>query len=190
MHLRIQQYGEPILEQIGAPVVNFNDWLKKLADDMVETMKIVNAAGLAAQHVGYALQLCAINVLGSAKRPGEGTTAVLDDKEVPINLLMPLIIVNPALIPILSQEVICEEGSVSFPEICVPISRPEFIRLKFQDIQGAWHELKCGGILARCILHEYDQLHGILFINRARRRDLIPFESKLKKLKRRTQGSS
>lgn len=185
MHLRIRQYGEPILRQKGALVVNFDDQLQKLTGDMIETMLIEDASGLAAQQVGYALQMCVIDVLDSAKRLGEGLTIVLDGKEMPLNLVTPLTIVNPELISTSSQEVIYEEGCMSFPGgIYLPISRPELVHLKFQDVQGVWHELKCGGILARCILHEYDHLHGILFIDRAQRRDLMRFEAKFKKLKR------
>lgn len=189
MHLTIHLYGNPILNQPGTLIVNFDDWLKKFANKMIETLHKTNASGLAAQHVGYAIQLCVIDILDTAKKLGEKLTAILDDKEVPLNLLMPLIIVNPELMPTSSKKVSYVEGSVSFPGIAVPITRPELIYLKFQDIQGIRHELKCGGILARCILHEYDQLCGILFIDRAQQADLISHKSKLKKLKQNSHNS-
>ncbi|PWU06941.1 MAG: peptide deformylase [Verrucomicrobia bacterium] len=184
MHLKIRQYGDPILKQVGRKVIHFDDWLKGFAQDMVETLKFAHAAGLAAQHVGYALQVCVIDILESAKNLGERLSVKVDEKPVPVNLLMPLVVVNPEVIPMASKLVSYVEGSVSFPGIEVPISRPEMIHLRYQDVGGNWHTLECGGILARCLFHEIDQMHGILFIDKAERKDLVPFEGKLKKLKR------
>lgn len=188
MHLRVTLYDEPILRKKGELVVNFDAELKKFADDMIETMNTIDAAGLASQQVNRAIQLCVIDVSYSANKRNETITIDLDNKQIPLNLLMPLVLINPEILSFSSQTVIYEEGCMSFPGgIWLPISRPESVHIKYQDVQGTVHELKCNGILARCILHEIDHLQGILFIDRAARRDLIRFESKLKKLKRETR---
>lgn len=188
MHLRVRLYDEPILRQKGEKIAQFDAALKKLTDDMIETMYAIDAGGLAAQQVGYALQVFVLDVLESAKRLGDKLKVILDNKEIPLNLLMPFVVVNPEFISLSSSEVIYDEGCMSFPgNIFLPISRPERVHLKYQDLEGTVHELQCEGILARCILHEFDHLQGILFIDRAQRSDVMRHESKLKKLKRDTR---
>lgn len=188
MNLRISLYGEPILRQKGELVTEFGVELKKLADAMIAIMPSVDAGGLAAQQVGRALQLCVMDIADSAKRLGDPVNIMFDGKETLLSLIMPLVIINPELEPIRSQEVIYEEGCVSFPgQIYLAITRPEWVHLKYQDLQGVRHEIKTGGIFARCILHEFDHLQGILFIDRAEKRDLIRVDSKLRKLKRLTR---
>lgn len=188
MQLRITLYDEPILRQQGKLVTHFDKELKTLANDMIETMYHTDAAGLAAQQVGKALQLCVIDIAYSANKRDETITVELDGKQVPLAILMPLVLVNPQLLPVISSSVIYEEACMSFPGgIWLEISRPEIVHVKYQDVQGIFHELKCDGILSRCIQHEYDHLHGILFIDRANRRDVLRFESKLKQLKRETR---
>lgn len=188
MHLRVTYYDEPILRQQGELVTNFDADLKKLADDMIETMYHIDAAGLAAQQVDKALQLCVIDISYSLKKQNQVVTGNLDGKQVPLSVLMPLVLVNPQLLPISSKNVVYEEACMSFPGgIWLEISRPDVVHIKYQDLQGVPHELICDGILARCIQHEHDHLHGILFIDRAERSDVMRFESKLKKLKRDTR---
>lgn len=188
MHLRVTLYDEPILRQKGKLVTKFDDELKKLADDMIETMYHIDAAGLAAQQVDQALQLTVIDISYSVKKRNEVITVDLDGKQVPLTVLMPLVLVNPQSLPIISKNVVYEEGCMSFPGgIWIEISRPELVHIKYQDLQGIPHELKCDGILSRCIQHELDHLQGILFIDRADRRDVMQFESKLKQLKRETR---
>lgn len=185
MILRVTLYGEPILRQEGTLVTNFDSELKKLADDMIETMYHIEAAGLAAQQVDQALQLCVIDVSYSTKNAKEVPMVDLDGKQVPLTVLMPLVLVNPQIIPATSKEVVYEEGCMSFPGgIWIEINRPEIVHIKYQDLQGMPHELISDGILSRCIQHEHDHLHGILFIDRAKRSDVLRHESKLKQLKR------
>lgn len=188
MHLRVSLYDEPVLRQKGDLVTEFDANLQKLANDMIETMYDIDASGLAAQQVGHALQLCVIDVFDSAQRLGEATNVTFDGKETPLGLIKPIVIVNPELKTKESKDIIYEEGCMSFPgRIFLPISRPEWVHLKYQDLEGNWHEIETGGIFARCIQHEFDHLQGILFIDRAQKRDLIRIESKLKQLKRATR---
>lgn len=188
MHFRIRLYDEPILRQKGEKITEFDAELKQLADDMIETMYAVDAGGLAAQQVGHALQIFVIDVLDSSKRLGDELKATLDGKEIPLELVMPFVAINPEIFALSSFDVVFDEGCMSFPgNIFLPISRPERVHLKYQDLQGNQHELKCGGIFARCILHEFDHLQGVLFIDRVKKAVLMRFESKLKQLKRATR---
>ena len=184
MHLRIRQYGEPILREKGQRFTVFDEKLKALADDMIETMYASDAAALAAQQVGHAVQLTVIDIVMSAKYLKEKLVAEYDGKEVPLDLIMPLVLVNPELKPVVCNEISHQEGCMSFDGIYLQVMRPEKVHCVFQDINGVSHEIKCDGILARCIQHEYDHLHGVLFIDRLEPRVLMGLQTKLKKLKR------
>lgn len=188
MNLRISYYDEPILRQKGKLITEFDDNLKKLTDAMIALMPSVDAGGLAAQQVGRALQLCVIDIADSAKRLGDPPNITYDGKETPLSIIMPIVIINPKLEPIRCQQVIYEESCVSLPgQIHLPIKRPQWVHLKYQDLQGSWHEIRTEGIFARCILHEFDHLQGTLIIDRAEKSDLIRIEPKLKKLIKITQ---
>ena len=187
MHLRIRQYGEPILREKGKEVTVFDEKLKALADDMIETMYEAEAAALAAQQIGHAVQLTVIDIIGSAKHLNEKLVTQYDGKEVPLELIMPLIVVNPVLKPIACDDITSQEGCMSFDGIYPPVTRPEKICCVFQDLQGVSHEIQCDGILSRCLQHEYDHLHGVLFIDRVEPRVLMGFQAKLKQMKRQSR---
>lgn len=183
MRLRVTQYGEPILREVGAPVTVFNEELAALADDMVETMHEEEGIGLAAQQIDKALQLCVVDV-----RPPEGADPPfdyrLDGKQPPLDLIMPMALCNPRVSIIDSREEVYEEGCLSFPGVNGKVDRPVGVRCDFQDLQGNPHIIEADGLLGRCILHEVDHLNGELFIDRMNKRDLKKNETKIKKLKR------
>jgi len=183
MILRVTQYGEPILREVGAAVTEFNAELAKLADDMVDTMYEEEGIGLAAQQIGKALQLCIVDV-----RPPEGVEVPFnysyDGKQPPLDLFMPMALCNPKVRIIDDREDVYEEGCLSFPGINGKVIRPIGVRCEFQDVQGNPHVIEADGLLGRCILHEVDHLNGELFIDKMDKRDLKKNESKIKKLKR------
>ena len=183
MQLRVTQYGEPILREVGAPVTGFDAELAQLADDMVETMYEEEGIGLAAQQIGRALQLCIVDV-----RPPEGAEIPFsyryDDRQPPLDLFMPLVLCNPRASIIDPREDVYEEGCLSFPGVNGKVTRPIGVRCTFQDVQGNLHTIQADGLLGRCILHEIDHLNGELFIDRMDKRDLKKNEAKIKKLKR------
>ena len=112
MQLRVTQYGEPILREVGAPVTEFNAELAQLTDDMVETMHTEEGIGLAAQQIGRALQLCIVDV-----RPPEGGEVPFgyryDGRQPPLDLFMPLVLCNPRAAIIDPREDVYEEGCLS-----------------------------------------------------------------------------
>lgn len=185
MILRVTQYGEPILREVGAPIseAEFDADLAQLADDMVDTMYDEDGIGLAAQQVGLALQLCVLDV-----RPPEGEKPAfdysLDGKQPPLDLIMPIALANPKVSIIDPTEEVYEEGCLSFPGVNGKVDRPIGVRCQYQDTEGNPHVIEATGLLGRCILHEVDHLNGELFIDRMHKRDLKKNEAKIKQLKR------
>ena len=183
MILRVTQYGEPILRKVGKPISEFNEEIAQLANDMVDTMYDEDGIGLAAQQIDQALQICVLDV-----RPPEGAEVPFqysfDGKQPPLDLIMPMAILNPKVSIIDVTEDVYEEGCLSFPGVNGKVTRPIGVRCEFQDTQGNPHVLEANGLLGRCILHEVDHLNGKLFTDRMDKRDLKKNESKIKKIKR------
>jgi len=183
MILRVTQYGEPILRKVGEPLTEFDDDLAQLADDMVDTMYDEDGIGLAAQQVNLALQICVLDV-----RPPEGAEVpfnyTLDGKKSPLDLIMPLAIINPKVTLTDHTEDVYEEGCLSFPGVNGKVSRPQGVRCEFKDTEGNPHVLEADGLLGRCILHEVDHLNGKLFTDLMDKQDLQRMQSKIKKIKR------
>ena len=100
---------------------------------------------------------------------------------------MPLALVNPKVAAEPEPAATSEEGCLSFPEIRGDVSRPDRIRVQYQDVQGHAHTLDCTGLLSRCIQHEADHLNGVLFIDRMEKETLAGLEAALKALKKQTR---
>ncbi len=184
MTLRVTQYGEPVLRKKGKNITRFDARLVELANDMFKSMQVHDGIGLAAQQIGKPIRLCLVDMRVAQRQ--EVFNYLYDGKKPPLELLMPMALVNPEVDFLGKKETNREEGCLSFPEIYGEIVRPETIRVKFQDLQGVGHTLECDGLLARVIQHEVDHLNGILFIDRMDRKARKKIESPLKKLKKST----
>ncbi len=179
--LRITKYGEGILTQKGALIEKFDEELIDLADEMVDTMYEAHGIGLAAQQIDKAIMLCVLDVA-----PDEGDinfSYELDGKKPPIDLIMPMALVNPIIHRVSDDKDVQEEGCLSFPEIHGDVKRPSSIEVEFKDLDGANHSLKCDGIFARCIQHEVDHLNGILFTDRMDSKTRKHLKNDLRRLK-------
>jgi len=186
MVLPIVHFNSPVLRKKGAKVEVFDTALAKLAQDMTETMHEAHGIGLAAQQIGQAIQLCVVDL-----RDTEADFAwEFDGARPPLDLFMPLTIVNPELKIVPEPTTSYEEGCLSFPEIRGDVVRPDEITVKFQDIAGVPHTLRCNGLLARCVQHEHDHLQGILFIDRMAKDVLTVIDPELKALKKQTRDAS
>ena len=163
MLLEIVKYGNPILHQKGKVVTDFSDTISVLYQDMLDTMYKEEGIGLAAQQIGLAIQFCVIDVPSHPEYP---IRSILDGQSLSPQLLMPMCLINPEIEFLPGDEYYYEEGCLSFPEIKGEVARPELIIVKYQDLDGNPHSLKCDGLLGRCIQHEVDHLNGILFIDR------------------------
>ena len=158
--------GDPVLRKKSKEVINFDSGLKELFDDMLETLKKENGAGISAVQVG---------VLKRA-------FIVIDNKDF-------VFVINPS---ILSSSGSCKtkiEGCLSVPDRCGLVDRPNVVVAKFQDLKGNWIERTFKGFNAKAFCHEYDHLDGILYTDRATRmfdsyEDYYEYKDKIKENKR------
>jgi peptide deformylase len=142
--LTILEYPDPRLRTRAAPVTQFDAALKQQIADMFETMYAAPGIGLAATQVDWHYQLIVIDISEDRSQPQ--------------------VFINPE---ILSREgkTKGEEGCLSVPGIYDEIARAEKVRVRFQDAEGATHEVDLEGLLAICVQHEMDHLTGKLFVD-------------------------
>ncbi len=162
MILPVVKYGTPVLRKKGSRIETITPAIRKLREDLLETMYAYKGVGLAAQQVGVAVQLTVIDVRGVTDRP---SSLEINGEPRDITTLMPLTLVNPEVTPV-GNSVAGPEGCLSFPEIFAEITRPETVDVRALDAGGKPLSFRCGGLLARAVQHEVDHLHGILFIDR------------------------
>lgn len=186
MTLPIVHFNDPILRKKGVKITAFNTALGKLAAAMVETMHAAEGIGLAAQQIGQAIQLCVIDL-----RPVESKFDwEYDGTRPPLELFMPLTLVNPEVTMVPKPETVYEEGCLSFPGIRGDVVRPDEIIVTFKDATGHPHTLHCNGLMSRCVQHEVDHLNGVLFIDRMDKEVLAGLEPELKALKKLTREAA
>lgn len=184
MPLQIVHYGDPVLEKKGKPVTEFTSALAELAAEMVETMHEAEGIGLAAQQIGQAIQLCVIDLRGAEAE----FTFRFDGASPPLDLIMPMTLVNPVVETVPQPTTVYEEGCLSFPGIRGDVVRPDAIRVRFQDVHGQAHEMMCTGLLSRCVQHEVDHLNGVLFTERMAKPVLAGLQESLRELKKKTRN--
>lgn len=139
--LDIRVLGDPVLRNDTSPVAQITDDLRALARNMFETMYLAKGIGLAAPQVG---------------RPECMAVVDVDDN--------PLVIINPEIV-LADGTAKAEEGCLSIPDIYGDVERAASVRVRAQDIDGAPYEIEADDLLARCLQHEIDHLHGKLFID-------------------------
>lgn len=144
----ILQYPDPRLRLVAAPVTVFDDALRDLATDLLETMRAVPGIGITAPHIGVAQRVVVIEL---SAEDGARTY------------------VNPSIIWASSDLASRQEASVSMPGVGDEIDRPARIRVQYQDLSGAEQIEEAEGLLAVCHQHEIDQLDGIFWIQRLSR---------------------
>ena len=138
---------DPKLRLASAPLERVDDEVRKLADDMLDTMYAAPGIGLAAVQVGILKRLI---VLDTAKEDAPP---------------QPLVMVNPEIKHLGDATRVYEEGCLSIPDVRVDIERPTEIVVVYIDKDGKPQELKTGGLLATAIQHEVDHLDGKLIID-------------------------
>ena len=144
MILDITKLGEEILRQKAEPVAEINDEIRKLADDMLETMIEADGVGLAGPQVGKALRIFVVMADDDVKR----------------------VFINPQISK--TSEELCdyEEGCLRIPQVYESIHRPARVTVQAFNEKGKPFTLEAEGLLARVIQHEYDHLEGVLYIDR------------------------
>ena len=184
MILRVSKYGEPILRQKGQSVSNFDDSLQAFVKDLFETMYAADGIGLAAQQVGHAKQIFVMDLTPPKGQQIDFSYQYDGNKTIPLELFMPLAVINPKITISDPSSEVYEEGCLSFPGVNGNVERPKAVRCDFQDTQGNTHRLEADGLLGRCMLHEMDHLNGVLFIDKMEKRHLQKNDTRIKKLKR------
>ncbi len=157
----IVRYGDPVLRQKGKIVTTVTKEIRKLVEDLLETMNHADGVGLAAQQVGKALQIAVVDVTQVTNR--ESRMWIKDQAVDPLEY-MPLVLLNPTL-ELTKKKVFGNEGCLSFPGLGFDVPRSTRIKVKTQTLEGKVFEFEAGGLLGRAIQHEYDHLHGKLFID-------------------------
>ena len=165
MILKIVKYPEPVLQQPGEPVTEFDDELRKFVADMFETMYAAQGIGLAAPQVAVSKRVTVID-LSMGKDPEQK-----------------LVLINPEVI-FREGKQYEEEGCLSFPDIREKVQRAFKVTIRAQDERGKWFEMDGEELLSRAFQHEIDHLDGVLFIFRisALKRDFVL--RKIRKLQR------
>jgi peptide deformylase len=148
---------DPILRKVSAPVERIDEEVRKLAEDMLETMYAAPGVGLAAVQVGVPRR---VFVLDTSK----------DEKP-----RQPLVLINPEIVSLGAETRVHEEGCLSIPNERVEIERPSLVTVRFLDREGKTQELTAEGLLATAVQHEIDHLNGKLIIDYLSRlkRDMI-----------------
>ena len=161
----IVKFPDPILQRPAEAVTAFDDDLRRLVDDMFESMYVAHGIGLAAPQIGIPQRITVID-LSFQKTP--------EDK---------LTLINPELVTT-EGKIYEEEGCLSLPDIREKVNRAAKIKIRAQDAWGKWFERDADDLLARVVQHEIDHLDGILFIFRisALKRDFVL--RKIRKLQR------
>jgi peptide deformylase len=158
-------YGDPVLEKPAETVTEFNEELKKLIDDMFESMYAAHGVGLAAPQIGIGKRIAVID------------TTFKEDPDAK------LVLINPEIIKREGRQT-GQEGCLSLPDFRENVARANIVTVRAQDVDGKWFEKTGDDLLARALLHETDHLNGRLFISHVSglKRDLI--KRKIKKLVR------
>jgi peptide deformylase len=161
----IVKYGDPVLETPAQTITEFNEELKKLAEDMFESMYAAHGVGLAAPQIGISQRIVVIDI---------------NFKEDPNDKL---VLINPEIIRTEGKQR-GSEGCLSLPEFREDVTRPNIVTVRAQDLEGNWFETTGEELMARALMHETDHLNGKLYISHvsALKRDLI--KRKIKKLVR------
>ncbi|GAA6162132.1 peptide deformylase [Ruegeria sp. HU-ET01832] len=160
-------HPDPRLKKVCAPVADLTDELRKLADDMLETMYDAPGIGLAAPQIGILDRLI---VLDCVKEEGEAPR--------------PLIMFNPEIVASSDETNVYEEGCLSIPEQYAEVTRPKVVEVAWMDRDGNAQRETFDDLWATCVQHEIDHLNGKLFIDYLKPLKRQMITRKMQKLKR------
>lgn len=160
MKLPLAVGNAPVLKQVAKPVLKFDHQLILFVEDLVESLIAYDGWGLAAPQV-----FCSQRIFAMCVREEED----LD----PEDFLH--IFINPEIISISADTCVEEEACLSIPDVLVPVSRPRRVKARGQDVEGRFFIRSFQGMEARCFLHEFDHLNGILISDYVREENPLEF---------------
>lgn len=137
----------PLLKAKAKPVDKVDDGIRRLIDDMLETMYAAPGIGLAANQVGVLKRVIVLDIARSEEPPA------------------PLALINPEIVWASEETAVFNEGCLSVPEHYADVERPAEVKVRFLDRRGVRQEIHATGLLSTCIQHEMDHLEGILFVD-------------------------
>lgn len=146
--LSIRLVPDPILKTPAEPVAQVDDEVRRLIEDMLETMYDAPGIGLAAPQIGVSQRVLVVDCAG-------------DEEDA-----QPLRVVNPEIVWASEERETREEGCLSLPDLYADVSRPRALQLRYLDETGAQREVEAEGLLATVLQHEIDHLDGLLFTDR------------------------
>ena len=180
MKHKVYKYGEKVLREKATPVVVVDDRLRKLAEDMIETMHESKGVGLAAEQVGHLERMCVIDIPEGCEES--------EDEIFNAPIAMPLVLFNP--------EIVAQEGSqrdkegcLSFPNVGGTLTRAAQVTCQYLDADNCPQMITARGFLARALQHEIDHLNGILYIDHMSAVERLAHAAKLKKLAKSNGGT-
>lgn len=141
-----------MLRKVSAPIGDITPEIRKLAEDMLETMYDAPGIGLAAIQIGEPVRLITLDV---SKKAEEGEEQARE----------PMIFINPEVTWRSTELSSYEEGCLSIPEYYEEVERPARVKVSYRDLDGKAQEIEADGLLATCLQHEIDHLNGVLFID-------------------------
>jgi peptide deformylase len=161
---------DPKLRLISKPLERVDDAVRKLLDDMADTMHEAPGIGLAAIQVAEPLRMLVVDLAKKDEPP------------------QPLFFVNPEIVWSSDDRSIYEEGCLSIPEYYEEVERPAQVRTRFVDRDGTQQEILAEGMLATVLQHEIDHLDGVLFIDHISKLKRDRVVKKFVKMAKRAEG--
>ena len=147
-------YGDPVLRKKAQEIPQDTTLdLRKLAEDMFETMDNADGIGLAAPQIGLSIRMF---VVDGSKFDAEESPEMANFKKV---------FLNATILKEEGEEEVMEEGCLSIPKVREQVRRYSNITIRYQDLDWVWHEEQYEGMRARVIQHEYDHIEGVLFLD-------------------------
>ncbi|MDR1252519.1 MAG: peptide deformylase [Treponema sp.] len=142
--MEILSFENELLRRKAEPVVKIDGELAKTALEMLDALKEGNGVGLAGPQVGLSERIFVVHIEGD----------------------VPRVFINPSILETSKETIKYEEGCLSVPGVWADVTRPKAVKIQAWNEKGRPFTLETEGILARVILHEYDHLEGVLFIDR------------------------
>lgn len=147
----------PLLREKCTPIDSVDDGVRKLMDDMLDTMYDAPGIGLAASQIGVMQRVIVLDISARSEKDEDGNPLEVEKE--------PMFLVNPEIIGFSEEMSVYQEGCLSIPEYYEDVERPTAITLRYLDRQGKDQQIDCDGLLATVIQHEVDHLNGVLFID-------------------------
>lgn len=170
---------DPRLAVCSEPVDKVDDEIRKLMDDMVETMHHEQGIGLAAVQVGVHKRVLVMDLSDAGTRYEDA-----DSELCGVDISKPILMANPEIIEESEEQSSYEEGCLSFPQQRALVIRPKKVKVRYLDYNNKECIIECDDLLATCVQHEIDHLNGVVFIDHVSKmkRDMVM--RKIKKLRK------